>query len=140
MVQQSPNSTTVVGKDVVPAQAVAGNTLPWQPYAERVVASIPQNHKPVIVDFYADWCVACHELEKYTYNDPNVVAKGKEFDLLQINATDSTPEIESLKKKYSVMGLPTIIFIDANGKVHDDLTITGFVKGDELLDHMKKDL
>ena len=132
------NSSAAVAKNGTggaTAENSGAPTLSWQPYAERVIASIPQNHKPVIVDFYADWCVACHELEKYTYNDPNVVSKGKDFDLLQI-----TPEVESLKKKYGVIGLPTVIFIDAAGKVHEDLTITGFVKGDEFFDRMKKDL
>ena len=114
--------------------------LKWTPYTEELIAKSAKEKRPVIIDFSAQWCVACHELDSFTFTDPKVKDQSSAFTLLNINATESTPEIKELQKKYSVLGLPTIIFIDTSGNVMSGLTVTGFVKADSFLDRMKKAL
>lgn len=112
---------------------VAG--LPWEDYSESKLSQA--KGKPVIVDFFAEWCAACKELEHYTYTDPKVMAMGRNFTLLKIDATNSSdPVIKDLMKKYSVIGLPTVLFLDKDGNVQKDLTLTGFETADQFLVRM----
>jgi thiol:disulfide interchange protein DsbD len=62
----------------------------------------------------------------------------KNFVLFKIDATNDSPEIDKLKKTYSVMGLPTMVFYDTNGQIRTDLTVTGFMNADDFLDRMRK--
>lgn len=71
--------------------------------------------KPVMLDFYADWCVACKEFEKYTFHDPSVEAKLQDFVLLQADVTKNQVQDIELLKHMNVLGLPTIEFWDASG-------------------------
>jgi thiol:disulfide interchange protein DsbD len=100
--------------------------LNWQPYTEAAVAQAAKDRKPVIIDFWADWCAACHELEEQTFTDPRIRALASNFVLLKFDATKTTPELKALKEKYSIMGLPTLIFYNPNGVWIDALTLTQF--------------
>ncbi len=100
--------------------------LDWKPYTDEAVAEANGAGKPVLVDFYADWCAACKELEHLTFPDPRVKGLSERFTLLKIDATEDSPELQRLKKKYGVIGLPTLVFYDASGRVRADLTVTGF--------------
>jgi thioredoxin:protein disulfide reductase len=116
------------------------SSLAWVDYSEELVAKAAQEKRPVIIDFHAEWCVACHELEKFTFTDAGVQATSKSFTLLSVDATKSSDAVNALKKKYGVVGLPTIIFIDAQGNVSEKQTVTGFVKADDFLNRMKEAL
>lgn len=95
--------------------------------------------KPTVIDFWAEWCVACKELDARTYSDKRVQsAMEKDFVPIKIDSTEITSENRSLYEKYRVMALPTILFTDSKGKVIRDLTVTGFVEADEFLVHLKK--
>lgn len=100
--------------------------LNWQPYSAAAVAQAAKDRKPVIIDFWADWCAACHELEEHTFTDPRIRALAANFVLLKFDATKTTPELKALKEKYSIMGLPTLIFYNPNGVWIDALTLTQF--------------
>ncbi|MDF5257366.1 thioredoxin family protein, partial [Vibrio parahaemolyticus] len=82
--------------------------------------------KPVMLDFYADWCVACKEFEKYTFHDPSVEAKLQDFILLQADVTKNQVQDIELLKHMSVLGLPTIEFWDASGEHVSNARLTGF--------------
>jgi len=94
--------------------------------------------KPVMLDFYADWCVACKEFEKYTFHQPAVEAKLKNFLLLQADVTRNQPQDIALLKEMRVLGLPTIEFWDANGEPVSNARITGFMKADPFADHVNR--
>lgn len=100
--------------------------LAWQTYSDEALAAALQDKKPVLIDFYADWCGACKELEHDTFTDPRVRELSEKFALLQIDATDDFPGLDKLKKTYEVRGLPTMIFYDRTGQIRRDLTVTGF--------------
>ncbi|HHF0508247.1 TPA: protein-disulfide reductase DsbD [Vibrio antiquarius] len=94
--------------------------------------------KPVMLDFYADWCVACKEFEKYTFHDPSVEAKLKDFVLLQADVTKNQVQDIELLKHMNVLGLPTIEFWDANGKHVSNARLTGFMQAEPFLEHIQQ--
>jgi thiol:disulfide interchange protein DsbD len=115
--------------------------LIWQAYDQKLFDQAKLQGKPIILDFSADWCVACHELESFTYTDPQVIKEGEAFTRFMVDATRSDqPMIEELKKRYKVLGLPTIIFINGKGQVEKELTVTGFIKADDFVSRMQKTL
>ena len=94
--------------------------------------------KPVMLDFYADWCVACKEFEKYTFHDPSVEAKLQDFVLLQADVTKNQVQDIELLKHMNVLGLPTIEFWDANGEHVSNARLTGFMQAEPFLEHINR--
>ncbi|NRF26471.1 protein-disulfide reductase DsbD [Vibrio coralliilyticus] len=92
--------------------------------------------KPVMLDFYADWCVACKEFEKYTFHQPNVETKLRNFVLLQADVTKNLPQDIALLKEMNVLGLPTIEFWDASGQHVSNARVTGFMQAEPFLQHI----
>ena len=94
-------------------------------------------NKPVMLDFYADWCVACKEFEKYTFHAANVAPLLDEFVLLQADVTRNQPQDIELLRSLEVLGLPTIDFWYANGERANDARLTGFVNSEDFLQHLQ---
>lgn len=118
-----------------------GETLiKWTPYSEAVLAQAKADNQPVMLDFFAEWCAACHELEEKTYTNPEFVELSKQFKLVKIDATEDTPEVKQIIEKYKVKGLPTVIFINKKGDILSELTFTQFLEWNELKPKMEKTL
>ncbi len=81
--------------------------------------------KPVLLDFYADWCVSCKEMERFTFSDPQVQALMKQFVALQADVTANRPEHKALMKKLGVIGPPAILFFDPQGREIKVLRVVG---------------
>jgi len=94
-------------------------------------------NKPVMLDFYADWCVACKEFEKFTFHTPEVEEKLKDFVLLQADVTKNSPQDIELFKRLKIMGLPTIDFWDAQGNYQSNARLTGFLESEPFISHLK---
>jgi thiol:disulfide interchange protein DsbD len=94
--------------------------------------------KPVMLDFYADWCVACIEFEKYTFPAPEVRAALGDYVLLQADVTNNTADDIELFKRLNIMGLPTIDFWDSNGQYHPEARVTGYMEADEFSTHLQR--
>jgi thiol:disulfide interchange protein DsbD len=89
--------------------------------------------KPVMLDFYADWCVACKEMERFTFTDDRVRAKLDRFVLLQADVTGNTPEDHALLQRFNLFGPPGYIFFGPSGAEISGLRVTGFRSADDFL-------
>ncbi|WP_373004966.1 protein-disulfide reductase DsbD [Sulfurimonas sp.] len=94
--------------------------------------------KKIMLDFYADWCTSCKELEEVTFANESVKNKMDEYILIQADVTDNKKEQKDLSKKYGVFGPPAILFFDENSKVIKSKTIIGFIEPEEFLTHLNK--
>ena len=93
--------------------------------------------RPVMLDLYADWCVACKEFEKYTFSDPQVQQALGDTVLLQADVTANNAKDVALQKHLQVLGLPTILFFDAEGKEHPEARVTGFMDAAAFSAHLR---
>jgi thioredoxin:protein disulfide reductase len=93
--------------------------------------------KPVMIDFGAEWCVACKELDKLTYVDASVQTEANRFVNIKIDATDDSPALETIQTRFGVVGLPTVAFITSAG-VRSDETVTGFLGASEYAAMMRR--
>lgn len=98
-----------------------------------------ENNKPlVMLDLYADWCVACKEFEKETFSDPSVQKAFGDMLLLQVDMTKNSEENRALMTKYKVLGLPTILFFNRDGKEIEGSRVNGFMPPVEFLQWIQK--
>lgn len=102
----------------------------------QALASAKAENKPVMLDLYADWCVACKEFEKYTFSDPSVRQQLADTVLLQADVTANNAEHAALLKHLNVLGLPTILFYNAHGQEQPQQRVTGFMQASEFNAHL----
>ena len=102
------------------------------------IAAANAQGKTVMVDLYADWCVACKEFEKYTFPDEKVVSALSNTVWMQMDLTDNTPERQEIFDTFTVLGLPTILFFDENGDELTKARVTGFMKADAFAGHVNE--
>lgn len=89
--------------------------------------------KSVMLDFYADWCVACKELEQFTFSDSRIQTTLKETLLLQADVTNNTDEDKALMQKFNIFGPPGIVFFDENGREESHLKVVGYKNAESFL-------
>jgi len=89
--------------------------------------------QPVMLDFYADWCVSCKEMERFTFSDAKVKAELAQMVLLQVDVTKNSPEDQQLLKRYRLFGPPGIIFFDKGGREIPGLRVIGYQPADKFL-------
>ena len=86
-----------------------------------------------MLDFYATWCGACNELEHRTYSHPAVKSKLSKFVNVKLDLSKNSDEVQRLKKKYSIVGLPVVLFFDSKGNQLKEKRIEKFVEPEEFL-------
>ncbi|MFA0782542.1 MAG: hypothetical protein YYHSYBAR_000933 [Candidatus Fervidibacter sacchari] len=112
---------------------------PWQPYTPQALQTAIQQGKPVVIDFWATWCLACKELEHKTFSDPRVKERLKEFVTLQVDmTTGKDPVAKEAYQRFKVRGLPTVIFIGRDGKEREDLRLEGFEPPESFLRRLEQ--
>jgi thiol:disulfide interchange protein DsbD len=121
--------------------AVTGLGIQWQPYSEEKLLAAARDGKPVFIDFFTDWCIACKEMDKLTFTDPAVIAASRDFVMLRSNlTTDTDPVIRDLYKRYAVRGVPTYVFLGPDGKEIADVRLVGFEKKRDFAPRLKRAL
>jgi thiol:disulfide interchange protein DsbD len=90
--------------------------------------------RAVMLDFYADWCVSCKEMERFTFTDPQVKARMARMLLLQADVTESTPEADELLKHFGLFGPPGIVFFSASGRELEQVRVIGFQPAEKFVD------
>ena len=120
------------------SKKVETSAIKWIHYKEGKIADLKNAEKPAILDFYAEYCLPCKKMDKTTFQDRRVVELAKQFSMIKIDCTTSDANIEKLKKKYKVAGMPTFIFLDKSGKEFEKLHFNGEVKTAKFLINMKQ--
>ena len=92
----------------------------------------------VMVDFYADWCTSCQEMEHYTFADPSVQSALSGIDLLQADVTQNTAEDQTLLKQWGLIGPPAILFFGSDKRERVAYRIVGFQYTGPFLDHLRQ--
>ena len=101
------------------------------------IATANSQGKTVMVDLYADWCVACKEFEIYTFPDPNVINALNNTVWMQIDLTDTSANNTAFQDEFSILGLPTILFFDESGNELTQSRVTGFMKAPAFAEHVE---
>ncbi|HOL80741.1 MAG TPA: protein-disulfide reductase DsbD [Ignavibacteriales bacterium] len=109
----------------------------WVKYDEIVFTQAKKENKKIIIDVWADWCIPCKEFENITFKDPSVIAEMKNFVNLKVDFTNTNSEfVKKFKESYNIVGVPTIIFYNSNGKKVK--RITGYMPPEKFLQLLKE--
>ncbi len=109
----------------------------WQPYEEKAFQAALKSGKPTLLDFYADWCAACHELADQTFSDAKVLQKTTEMNLFRFDGTKGSTLFDELKMKYQIVGLPTVLMFDRRGALASDLVLNEFENAEKFMLRLK---
>lgn len=122
------------------AQSTPANELTWTyiKNIDELERAVNASNKPVMIDFYASWCVACKELETITFKDEMVLKELAKFTLIKADVTKNTQEDKDLQKKFGVFGPPALIFFDENHQEVHQAKIIGFKNAEEFLEIINK--
>jgi thiol:disulfide interchange protein DsbD len=104
---------------------------------ERELASARQQSRGVMVDFYADWCISCKEMEKYTFAKAEVQQALSGMVLLQADVTANDDADKALLKRFNLIGPPSILFFDTSGQERPEYALVGFKPADEFVSHLQ---
>ncbi len=148
----APASTSTSTVAVAPPSAT--NEIPWVHITDTAdalsafdaaLAKAKAAHQPVFIDFGAEWCTACKELDKTTFVDAAVRAEAARFVGIKVDATTETPALNAIQERFGVVGLPTIAFIGSDGVYLDTATqapryeaVTGYTKALEFLPQLQR--
>ena len=107
---------------------------------DRLLAQARQEGRPVMVDFYADWCISCKEMERYTFSDPGVQAVLSRALLVKADVTANDDPAKALMQRYGIIGPPAILFFGPDGQERRAYRLVGFLEADEFRDHARRAL
>jgi len=109
-------------------------TLTWEAYTPQKFATARQSRKPMMLDFYADWCIPCHEMELTTFRNPHVIEALQGFERLKVDLTNTSGETaQAAVDEFEILGVPTYIFYNAKGNEVPKTRRVGYVAAPELL-------
>ena len=121
------------------ANSIEDTGMAWEEYSDLDLSEAKENGMPVLLDFYADWCIPCMELDRNTWTDPKVIEATKDISRLKVDLTYfDSPESETLRKKFNISGVPTVVFIRTDGTEATESRIIGFVPPKEFLAKLKQ--
>ncbi|MDX1802515.1 MAG: protein-disulfide reductase DsbD [Alcanivorax sp.] len=137
--QQAPRAANV---NAPPAATSTGHgpwqTLSGQQALNNALAAARQQGKPVLVDFFAQWCVACRLLEKTTLTNPRVLTNMRDFQLYRVDITEISDENQAIMAQYGIFGLPCLVFFSPDGKEVPNARVLGEMQPDTFINHLKK--
>ncbi|MBX9596989.1 MAG: protein-disulfide reductase DsbD [Burkholderiales bacterium] len=104
---------------------------------QQALTQAEQQNKPVLLDYYASWCVACKEMDLRTFSDPAVAKLMDKYALIRIDVSKNSTEIQSLQQRYKVLAPPSIVFLDNKGTQLNDYNVTGFINSNQLIANLE---
>ncbi len=110
----------------------------WEAYSDEKFEEAIQSGTPVMMDFYADWCIPCLELERTTFTDIDVIDATMEFRRFKVDMTQYESErSERLREEFNIAGVPTILFFNSEGVEVEDARVVGFLRADRFLERVE---
>lgn len=103
---------------------------------DLLLAQAKQRQQPVMLDFYADWCVSCVELEEFTFKDVDVANALSGYMLIKVDVTKNDQDAKALYKRFQIIGPPALVFYDRSGNKRDELMIVGTIKPQPFISHI----
>ncbi|QRO00869.1 thioredoxin family protein [Archangium violaceum] len=131
---EPPKAPTFAWHSVLPAKGSGFSSESF----EQVLARAKSEGRPVMIDFFAEWCAACKELDRETYPALEVIEESGRFINVKVDATQSDDALDALMERFGVEGLPTVAFISSNGELLRDPRVTGFLDPRSFVVQMKK--
>jgi thiol:disulfide interchange protein DsbD len=127
----------IIATTLLTSWAMRGPGVAWQPYSEKILAEARKAGMPVVMDFHAGWCTPCRELEEVTLHDPMVVREAARFVMIKVDLTKGgNPIYEELVRKHAIKGVPTVLFLDPDGKERADLRLVDYLPPDQFVNRM----
>lgn len=128
---------------LTPGHIIAHGTpaggIPWSAYNDQALAQAKADRRYILIDFSADWCLPCKELDHKTFSEQTIVEQTSGFVTLKADLTDVTSDdVLRLRKQFAIRGVPTVVFIDPNGNEREDLRVFGFVDAEEFLRRLNR--
>jgi thioredoxin:protein disulfide reductase len=121
------------------ANSIRDTGMTWDKYTDLNLSEAKEDGLPVILDFSADWCIPCMELDRDTWTDSKVIEATKDFSRLKVDMTFfDSPESEALRKKFNISGVPTVVFIRMDGTEAVESRIIGFISPKDFLAKLKQ--
>jgi thiol:disulfide interchange protein DsbD len=125
------------------SNALAAHALPFKRVKsvanlETEVTAAEASGKTVMLDFYADWCVSCKEMEKYSFTDPRVIAALNNAVLLQADVTANDDDDQALLKHFGIFGPPSIMFFGTDGVERKNFRVVGYMQADQFHEHVSR--
>ena len=128
----------VIGTVLIGNQVFKGPSVNWHPYSARLLSESSEKNKPVIIDFYTDWCAPCRELDQVTFHRPDIVKLSQDdFIMVTVVLTKQAGQkYDHLLSEYNVKRVPTVVFLDNLGKERKDLRLVDFLLPEKFLNRM----
>jgi thioredoxin:protein disulfide reductase len=116
-----------------------GAEVRWDAYDEKALSAAAVAGKPVVLDFYADWCLPCKELDAKTFSDPAVARELNRFIRVKADLTlADDPKVQALAKQYEIIGVPAVLLLDASGKELRALRLNAYEPPDKFLERLQQ--
>jgi thiol:disulfide interchange protein DsbD len=119
--------------------ATGDRGIVWSSFNQQQLVQARSDGQYVVIDFSADWCLPCKELDHKTFSPPEVIEATNDLMRLKVDLTKSgSPEVSQLREQFDIMGVPTVVFLDKTGKERRDLRVFGFVDKNDFLERIHK--
>lgn len=143
LILASSGIQTHVGHALIQARLETGSAfvsegIEWISFSQTRLNEAKSGTTPVMIDFYADWCIPCKEMDNSTFTEPELVALSREFVMLKADLTTSRdPLTKKLRREYNVRGVPTYVFLTPDGNELEEMRLVGFIDKDKFIRKMK---